>query len=234
MELSRAASSVSNKQVVFVEKRLREILDEWPKGFIAHVDLALLLKKTDNARYSVIKRALKSGMLVRLKRGLYLIANKLKHSLPDEYELALHIYGPSFVSLESALSYHGWIPEAVYTITCVTPKQAQEFTTPIGVFSYKRVPAENFYTGVNRIETAEGVIFVAAPWRALADLMYTNRLSWEGLDHLEADLRIDKETLVDSDKNLLAILAKDYPSSRVRKNLKKFLNELEGLPKGNG
>jgi len=208
-------------------KNIRDLIEEWPKCFIQDDDLVMLLMgKTSDARHSVVKRALKEGLLIRLRRGLYLIAGKAEPLFIEEFELALLIYGPSFVSLESALSYHGWIPEGVYTTTCVSTKRAKEFKTPIGIFSYKRIPEEKFYTGVDRIKTKKGCFFVATPWRALADFIYTRRKSWKTLSELEGDLRIDRETLINSDKKMLKLLAESYPSRRVRENLKKFLKEI--------
>jgi len=136
------------------------------------------------------------------------------------------IYGPSFVSLESALSYYGWIPEAVYATACVTIKRAKKFKTSIGIFSYEHVPSRDFYVGVDRIETAQSVFFIATPWRALADFMYVTRRSWKTLLDLEQDLRIDIEDVMNSDKKVLKLLVEKYPSRRVRDNLKKFLKEI--------
>lgn len=226
MKLSKNDSFVRKKRKDGMDNNIRKILDDWPKIFIRDDDLTLLLDKTDNARYSIVKRALKAGLLIRVRRGLYLISSKLKKQLPDEFELALQMYAPSFVSLESALSYHGWIPEVAYVTTCVSTKRAQEFETPIGVFNYKRVPAEHFYMGVDRIETQGGVMLVASAWRALADFMYTRRKTWESLEHLEIDLRIDRETLVQSDKRVLKLLIQLYPSKRVRLGLEKILQEI--------
>jgi predicted transcriptional regulator of viral defense system len=206
---------------------IKDLLTNWSKAFIKESDLATILNKSDDARYSIVKRALKSGVLVRIRKGLYLIAGKAKQELLDELELALFIYEPSVVSLESALSYHGWIPEVAYTTTCVTPRRAQEFKTPMGIFSYKHVPEESFYVGVARVSTKNGVIFIAEPWRALADFIYTRRKSWENLAQLEADLRIDADTVIGSDKQLLKLLSECYPSPRARKVLKKFLVEID-------
>ncbi|MFC1842389.1 hypothetical protein ACFLYU_01905 [Candidatus Dependentiae bacterium] len=206
-----------------MKKNIQDLLGDWPQYFIRDVDLAMILGKTDDARYSIIKRATKAGLLIRIKRGLYLIARKAKTL--DEFELALYVYSPSFVSLESALSYHGWIPEAVYTTTCVSTKRAKEFKTPVGVFSYKRVPADGFYNGVDRIVTKKGAVFIATPWRALADFMYINRRSWENLAQLSEDLRIDMYVLIEGDKKQFELLIKNYPSCCVRENLKIFKEE---------
>lgn len=216
-----------------MRKNVRDLLDDWPQYFIQSTDLKTILKKTDDARFSTVKRAVKEGLLVRVKRGLYLIATKIKRLLPNEFELALIIYRPSFVSLESALSYHGWIPEAVYTTTCVSTKRAKEFETPIGIFSYKCVPVEGFYIGVDRIETKTGSMFIATPWRALADLIYIKRKDWKNLVQLSNDLRIDIDTLVNSDKAQLRLLSKNYPNNRVKNNLKIFLKEITETLKEN-
>lgn len=229
MKLSRGDSFGYKLRFGAMKKNLKDVLDQWPECVIREVDLAMILKKTDDARYSLVKRALKAGDLVRLKRGLYVIAEKTKQGWPDEFELSLSIYGPSFVSFESALSYHGWIPEAVYTTTCATAKRAKEFETPAGIFRYERVPEKHFYVGVNRIEKNGGVILVASGWRALADLIYVRRKKWESLADLKADLRIEKETLIESNQEQIEELVKNYPSARVQKLLKKFLYELKQL-----
>lgn len=205
-------------------KSIRVVLEAWPKNFIKTADLVLILGKSANACYGIIKRALRAGLIIRMRRGLYLIARV--PLFVEAFELALPIYGPSFVSLESSLSYHGWIPEAVYTTTCVSAKRAKEFQTPVGTFSYKRVPEEQFYVGVERIETKSGAIFIALPWRALADFMYVRRKSWGSIEDLEKDLRIDMETIIGSNKKILSLLMEKYPSRRVRENLKRFFKEI--------
>ena len=97
----------------------------------------------------------------------------------------------------------------------------------------KHVSSEQFYTGVDRIKIERGgSFFVATPWRALADLMYTGRRSWKNIIEIEADLRIDIETLINSDTEMLTLLAENYPSNRVRENLKKFLKEIVKFSKG--
>jgi len=209
-----------------MKKNIQNALDSWPNSFIKDTDLAKIIEKSDDARYSFVKRALKANKLIRIRKGLYLIDSKTQQKLPDEFELATLIYQPSIISLESALSYHGLIPEAVYTTTCVSPKRAQEFKTPIGIFKYTRVPTQDFYCEVKRIKTETGVIFIAEPWRALADLIYTKRKSWENLEQLEADLRINDEALINLDIKSIELLSQNYPSPRVRKQLKIFLKEI--------
>lgn len=209
------------------KKTFEDLLREWPNSTIRDNDLAqLLLGKSDNVRYALVKRAIKASLLISLRRGLYIIASKISKELPNEFELALQIYEPSAISLESALSFHGWIPEVVYTTTCVTPKRSQNFTNKFGVFSYKHVPVQGFYREVKRVEEETGVFFIATPWKALADFIYTHRKDWRNLAELEADLRIDHDVIIKSDKKALKDLCKKYPSARVRKILGHFLIEI--------
>ncbi len=209
-----------------MSNNLKDLLYAWPKGYIQDTDFIILLKGTANARYSIIKRAMQSGVLLRLCKGLYLIKYKIEKALPNTFVLAQLIHGPSYVSLESALAYHRWIPEAVQVTTCVTPKQAGEYTTPIGIFTYKRIPIQEFFMGVDRVDTQEGGMLIASPWKALADMMYTKKRYWHSLHNLFQDLRIEIEDLQKSDKRLLKELCKHYPSPRVRKHLLILLNEL--------
>ncbi len=209
-----------------MKKHIRDLLDDWPRNFIRDADLAALLDVTDDARHSLVKRAVKVGLLTRMKKGFYLITSHTKRVLPDEFALAALLYEPSIISLESALSYHGWIPEAVYTTTCVSPRRAQKFTTTLGIFRYQHVPAQGFYEGVVRSEGSAGVRCIAQPWRALADFIYVRRKTWPNAAHLEADLRVDYDTFMESDQALLQKLSEEYPSLRVRKMLGLFLREM--------
>ena len=45
-------------------------------------------------------------------------------------------------------------------------ERAKEFKTPYGIFSYEHIPSEIFYTGVNRIESKNGVFFIASPFKS--------------------------------------------------------------------
>jgi len=84
-----------------------------------------------------ITRLLASGAVVRVKKGLYCFGEAFrKEPLSREY-LANLIYGPSYVSLEYALSHHGLIPERVETVTSMTTRRSRHFDTPFGTFSYR-------------------------------------------------------------------------------------------------
>ena len=134
------------------------------------------MDKSSDSRHAIIKRAIQKGYLIPIRRDLYLIKNS-KTSL-NSFEIATIIYGPSYVSFESALSYHGWIPEAVRTTTCATVKRAKEFETPIGIFSYEHIPIKAFSFGVEQHQQGILTLFIATPIKALADIIYARKRTW--------------------------------------------------------
>lgn len=216
-----------NSEVMCVNKKLYRALSTWPKGYISSGDLAVLFGKTDAARYGMVNRALKEGSLLRLHRGLYLISVPRKGSSVNSYELAQVIYGPSFISFESALRYHNLIPEAVYSITSVTIKKSREIKTPLGIFSYKKVPIKSFLLGVERVENSEGIFFMASPWRAIADVINSYHKEWKSLKDLRGDLRIEQLDLFKKQKKILFDLIQEYPNVRTQSLLKRLAEELD-------
>jgi hypothetical protein len=144
---------------------------------------------------------IKDGILQQVKRGLYVAGPRITSSKPDPFLLANHILGPSYVSLESALSYHGLIPEKVYEITSVTIKAKRRFSTPLGVYSYTRLSLPYYSYGIRSVEVDRQHRFlIASPEKALFDKIITTagiefRSKTSVLTYLENDLRIDIEML---------------------------------------
>ncbi len=202
-----------------------EILLNWPKAYISGVDLHHILDKTANSRQAIIKRAVRKGYLIPIRRDLYLIKNTKGIPL-NAFEIAPIIYGPSYVSFESALSYHGWIPEAVRTITCASLKRSKEFETPMGIFSYEHIPMKVFSLGVEQRLEDTVTLLIASPIKALADIVYVRRRIWDSLEDLSNDLRIEIENLQNSDRQLFAEIIENYPSHRVKRMFNVLLKGL--------
>lgn len=109
----------------------------------------------------------KKGALVRLKRGFY----ALKRNLPSDFLIANTIYQPSYISLDTALSYYNIIPETVYSITSVTSKPTREFIILNKSFPYTKIKKEAF-GGYLTKKIGRETVFIAEPEKALADLLY--------------------------------------------------------------
>ena len=117
-----------------------KVLSQTKTGIFTFGDVLIWLPQATRAAvYAQIQRALKSGEVIQVRRGLYHLSPSIYPSLVSTEVLANLIYGPSYVSLESALAYHGWIPEAVRNCTSVTSGRPKHFDTPHGRFSYVRI-----------------------------------------------------------------------------------------------
>jgi len=113
----------------------------------------------------------KKGNLLRLKNGLYAFA-KDKEKIKGE-EVAAFIYEPSYLSLESALAWYGFIPEMVYAYVSVTARINRRFTNDFGTFLYRHIKPELFW-GYTETKTEYGHYLLAEPEKALLDYLYLN------------------------------------------------------------
>ncbi len=171
-----------------------------PGGLFNETVIANLFPNSSTgAKTLLVHRASQAGEIQRLRPGLFVLAPPYRKTEPHPFVLAASLHAPSHVSLESALAWRGLIPEAVYHVSSVTVERSREFTTPLGVFSFLRVPALSPRAGVETLEVARNTwAFIATPLRAIADLLYLNKnISWrqDGLSYLTESLRIEKEDL---------------------------------------
>ena len=197
-----------------MKKKFLSLLESWPKIYITSSDVSMILLGTSDAIHSLFKRSVKEGILIRIRRDLYLISSKIKDYKPNAFELAPLIYGPSYISFESALGYHGWIPEAVPIITCASSKRSKNFNTI-------------FHVGVSLIKIDKSNMFIADPWKAIADLIYVKKRNWPNIIAFSNDMRIEMDFLQYSDIKLLNKLAVFYPNNRTKLILTKFLKDLD-------
>jgi len=113
----------------------------------------------------------KKGYLVRLKNGIYAFSRE-KEKLRGE-GIAFLLYQPSYLSLESALSWYGFIPEIVYAYTSVTARITRTFENACGRFIYRHMKSELFW-GYAEMKTEYGPYLLAEPEKALLDYIYLN------------------------------------------------------------
>lgn len=187
------------------------------KPFFSRNELALWVGGSANRRDALLRRALASGEIERIRRGLYHLSPPFQQEKPNPLSLAQHIYGPSYISLESALSFHGLVPEAVYTVASVSLSRSRVFETPVGRFDFVRVPQRCFYAGVERHELSVGGghALVASPLKALADYVHVRRID-ESLDSLIASLRIEVDLKDEVSVESVDELNGNYAGKRIR------------------
>jgi hypothetical protein len=139
----------------------------------------------------------KNGDIVRVKKGLYVLSPATSGQTLSRELIANHLYGPSYISLESALSFYGLIPEKVYSIRSVTTRRAKHFSTQLGNFEYVTIPPEYYSIGVSQqIVDKEYAYLIATPEKAICDMILSIRnfriQSVRAMRiFLEDDLRLD-------------------------------------------
>jgi hypothetical protein len=111
-----------------------------------------------------IARMLKAGELISLRRGLYARRRNI-----DPHSLAGSIYGPSYISFETALSWHGMIPEGVSEIRSATIRRAASFDNEFGRFSYQPIPKAVYPVGIVRVTDSDLPFLIASPTKSLID-----------------------------------------------------------------
>ena len=190
----------------------------------------LLADRSEPARKVLVHRAVTAGEVIRLKPGLFLLAPEFRKTHPHPFIIAATLHFPSHVSLESALAHHGLIPEAVFQVSSVTSSRSRTFKTPVGVFSFMRVPATNPRAGVLALKIdGRNWAFVATPLRAVADLVYTRKdVSWEkdGLAFLTDSMRIEREDLEKMARKGLNEVCESLRSRRTTDYLQGLFREL--------
>lgn len=112
------------------------------------------------------------GEIIRLRRGLYCYAPKNGEILSTE-TIANNLYGPSYISFETALSWYEIIPERITVTRSATIHRAKQYNTPIGQFEYIKIPDNVYPIGIQKIKDGENVFLIASKEKALCDLLYT-------------------------------------------------------------
>lgn len=171
----------------------------------------------------------KKGELIRLKKGLYVVSPEV-NKIPISRELiANHLYGPSYVSMESALSFYGLIPERTSTVRSVTVKRGKFFSSKLGDFEYVKVDSDYYQNGI-KMEVIDDryAYLIATPEKALCDLIITTSgLRIQSLkqmkNYLEDDLRIDFSVLEKVDIEILKECAEKGKKKTELAQLLKYL-----------
>jgi hypothetical protein len=175
-----------------------------------------------------ITKLLRKEEILQLKKGLY-IKNDTSNYIISEKIAANLLYGPSYISLEYALSYYNLIPERVEAITSVTTKRKKTFNTPIGTFLYYSVQMKYYSFGVKWLrEKNKRGYFIASPEKAVIDKLYFENAFHSQNDmriYLLENLRIDKAKLKELNDVLIENIIEVYKKKSLA-NLLKVIKKL--------
>ena len=171
-----------------------------------------------------------AGKVIRLKRGLYVIAPKVSRVSLSTELIANHLYAPSYVSRQTALRYYGLIPEAVYTTQSMTIKHSRHFDTPVGRFEYQMISREAFSVGVTSINQHSYSFLMATPEKALCDLIANSpnvnlRYLKDVEAYLEGDIRMDIDDFLRMDVGIFERYAQVGKKGKSIETLIKYIKK---------
>ncbi len=129
------------------------------------------IKKIDNNfSYRRLSEWQDKDYITKIIKGYYIFSN-IEINEEVLFSIANKIYTPSYVSLESALSYYNFIPEGVFKITSISTKKTNEFETKVGSFIYKNIKP-SYFSNYIVIGKKERKIKIASPEKAIVDYFY--------------------------------------------------------------
>ncbi len=165
-----------------------------------------------------IRGLLKDKDIVRVKKGLYVLGKEYNKPY-NKFILANLIYGPSYITGQTALAFWNMIPERVELTISMTMKRKKQFETPVGRFAYLYCPKKVFNIGV-RLEDAgdQKSFLIASPEKALCDMaamqthISTKREMKEFLELMRLDYSVNK----DLDLSLLEEIKTGYRRQSIK------------------
>jgi predicted transcriptional regulator of viral defense system len=198
---------------------------------VTETQLSRLLDGTPQRRYSLINRALHRGDLLRLRRGRYLLSSAVKQGKVHPFVLAQALLPGSYISMETALSFHGWIPESTPITMCITPDRRRRILDipKFGQFHYYPLALNTgwFLEGVDRDTLAGQSCLIAQPLRALLDILCLRKIDYPGIRSLTEGMRIDEYGLASIDSDDLERMRPVYQHKRMDTCISAMQRELK-------
>ena len=149
-----------------------ELLRQVPEDGVFRVGQLLAASRGVDDIRRQLDRWVKAGRVLRLRRGVYMLAAPYARQSAHPFRIANALKRASYVSLQSALSHYGMIPEYVPVVTSVTTRRPETVETALGRFQYRHVKP-CLLNGFSDMEIAPGQsALLASPEKALIDLLY--------------------------------------------------------------
>jgi predicted transcriptional regulator of viral defense system len=202
-----------------------ELREKIPNDIFTVLELHACLGAYCN-KAAKVSLLLRRGDIVQIRRGLYTFAASLRRGVLASGVLANRIYGPSYVSEDFALSFHGLIPEMPAVVTSIAMGRSRKFINDFGIFSYRYCRSKAYSIGVFAVGDGQNRFLIATPEKAVFDKVFYDK-RFDGNDpetYLLEDLRMDPDKLKEFDKQRLVLLA-PFMRGRLRK-LHQFLEAL--------
>lgn len=212
---------LSKKELAILERIISNL------GYIAYFDDIRMLLKEEYSTEETRKRIsllVKRGWLIRIKRGVFAVANLESHSFASISPLLVSqvLVTDSYVSFEFALGYHGLFDQQPGKLTALTPGKPRKFTFQEIQYEFRSVKPD-LYFGYEEVSVDGHSVNIAEFEKALLDYLYYR------IDTYSVELVREKlaEGRDDIDHDRLASYAERFPVS-VQRRLG-FLLDLAGV-----
>lgn len=175
-----------------------------------------------------ISRWVNDGKIIKLHKGLYTLSEPYRKTDFQPFCIANNLKKASYVSLQSALSWHGIIPEYVPSVTCVTTNRPQTIETPLGRFEFRHISNKYFWGYQQTVLKSEQTAFIASPEKALLDIIYLTPGS-ANMEFLE-ELRLQNYEKIDT--SILNQFAERFQIPKIKRAtnmLEEILKSDEGI-----
>jgi hypothetical protein len=116
----------------------------------------------------------KKGLIIKLRKGLYVLNESDRKLEPSRLFMASQVYPPSYISMEYSLGIYGLIPEKVADITSLTTRKTCVFSNLFGKFVYQNIKKEAFCGFIGKKDENGFPYFIALPEKAVVDFLYLN------------------------------------------------------------
>ena len=167
----------------------------------------------------------KRGLVIVLKRGVYTLNAADRVAGLSPYFLANNLYSPSYISLESAMTYHGFILEKVHLVTSITTKKTQEFHNKIGDFKYHHIKPSFFDYFVTVRDEFGNDFYLATPEKTLLDFIYIRMLKLPKINDDVFAVSYRLQNLEKLEVKKLKTIAAFYASEKINYLVKLLIKE---------
>ena len=174
-----------------------------------------------------LSRWQEKGLVIKLRKGLYILNEHDRKIHPSRIFLANALYAPSYVSTEYALGYYDLIPERVEDVTSVTTKNVKKFKNSFGTFIYQHLKTDLFFGFKEILDENKLPVHIAQPEKAILDFIYLNLADFKNKDTDVFTLSYRWQNLDILKKNKLLAFAKRYNKAvlAVVNNLLSYMKE---------
>jgi len=169
----------------------------------------------------------KQGLLLCVKRGLYVLNEADRNINPSRLFIANQLLSPSYISTEYALSFYGLIPEKVEDITSITTKKTTLFQNTFGTFRYQHISIPTFVGFREVKDEANLPFFIAEPEKATVDFFYLHLSSFQRDDKNIFALSYRFQNVSELNKKRLEYFAKIFGSRKLLKVINLFCEFIE-------